>query len=136
MAACNLTGPGRAPKTRDAKFCGPAFKAEAKLHCVTIVAAALACLTLVWLVFALRTSFETHGGAKGQVPILAHAFGVALATMITWLVVERAWQAVSLPVWAYATVFVLAALAVGGALYIAGRIGAEIQSRNGMGTRR
>ena len=99
---------------------------------MTIVAATLACLTLVWLVFALRTSFETHGGAEGQVPILAHAFGVALATLITWFVLEPAWPAVALPAWAYATVFVLAALAVGGAVYIAGRIGANRQSRNGM----
>ena len=102
---------------------------------MTIVAATLACLTLVWLVFALRMSFETDGGVRGQVPILAHAFGVALATMITWLVVGREWPAVSLPAWTYVALFVLAMLAVGVALSVAGRIGARMHSRNGTGTR-
>jgi len=98
---------------------------------VRIVAVTLACLTLVWLLFALWISFETDGGGRGQVPMLAHAFGVALATMITLFIVERTWPAVCLAAWTYVGAFVLAVLAVGVALSIAGGIGAKMHSRNG-----
>lgn len=99
------------------------------LHFVIIVAATLGSLTLAWLFLALRMSFETYGGAEGQVPVMAHAFGVAMAAVLTCFAVERTWLEASLPAWAYGTVFLFAMLVASGSICIGGRLGARRHRR-------
>ncbi len=98
-----------------------------------IVGVLLACLSVASFGFAVWISVDTEGGAVGQVPVMAHAIGVPVLALVSALTFARAWPAWSLPASADVAAFMLAVVAVGGLLHMAGRLGRRMHQRRGMG---
>ncbi|BFM40892.1 hypothetical protein [Synechocystis sp. LKSZ1] len=90
------------------------------LFTIGLIVLALAALLLV---FELRTSYVTHGGEIGQVPVLSAVIQVPLLVMVGLWLITKAKPALAFPGWIYPLLGVALALIIGWLIIKIGDLG-------------
>ena len=92
---------------------------------------ALGAYVVAHLSLALWVSFDSKGGAEGQVPVLIHGVGLPLIGLSGLAIVDITSPEWSLPAWGYVLAFPISVVLLGWVICRVGELGEFVARRHG-----